>query len=353
MGPATSDFLSALRTGCKTCHVSRTRVLVAVSGGADSVSLLLGLWLLRDELQITPQAAHLNHQLRGADSAADAAWVEDFCRQKSIPCHIGSESMTASPQLAKLGLEGTARLVRRRFLQRVASEQACSGIAVAHTADDQAETILHHILRGTGLAGLRGMHADEVVATATTDANTDTGSIPHEGSPAIPLIRPLLQVERQLLIRFLDEQGQSYRTDATNTDTTLTRNRIRHELLPLLAREFNPQIRQALLRLGQQAQEVYADEAALAEGLLRESLLEASPDHCRLKCGPLRGQPPQRIRECFVLLWRQLNWPRRQMGFAEWQRLVDVVESNHPTITLPGKITAQRREDLLMLTRAE
>ncbi len=348
MGSATSEFLSALRTGCESCRLTRTRVLVAVSGGADSVSLLLGLWLLRDELQITLHAAHLNHQLRGAESDADAAWVEDFCRLKSIPCHIGRESIAEAPQLAKLGLEGTARLVRRHFLQRIAAEQHCAGIAVAHTADDQAETILHHIIRGTGLAGLRGMHADEVLNEGTRGLGTDAGSVRHGG---VPLVRPLLHVERQLLVRFLAEQEQSYRTDSTNTDTTLTRNRIRHELLPLLAREFNPQIQQALIRLGQQAQEIYADELLLAEGLLREVLIEAAPEHCRLRCGPLREQPPQRIRECFVLLWRQLGWPRRQMGFADWQRLVDVVGSETSTVMLPGRVTAQRREGLLMLTR--
>lgn len=340
MGAATSEFLAALRRGCESCRLPRQRILVGISGGADSVSLLLGLWLLRDELGMTLHAAHLNHQLRGAESAADAAWVEDLCRQKSIPCHVGVECIADSPQLAKLGLEGTARLVRRQFLQRVACEQHCAGIAVAHTADDQAETILHHIIRGTGLAGLRGMHADEI---------TDAGSIRHEATT--PLVRPLLHVARSLVMAFLEEQGQSFRTDSTNADTTLTRNRIRHELLPLLAREFNPQIQQALLRLGQQAQEVYADEMLLAEGLLREALIEAAPAHCRLRCGPLIGQPAQRIRECFVLLWRRLDWPRRQMGFADWQRLVEILTANHPAITLPGNVTARRREDLLMLTR--
>ncbi|MDB5337067.1 MAG: tilS [Planctomycetaceae bacterium] len=347
MGSATSEFLSALRAGCETCHLARTRVLVAVSGGADSVALLLGLWLLHEELQIDLHAAHLNHQLRGGESDADAAWVEDFCRSRAIPCHVGTESITEAPQLAKLGLEGTARLVRRRFLQRVGAEQHCAGIAVAHTADDQAETILHHIIRGTGLAGLRGMHADEVLAEVDP-LGTDAGSVRHGGPP---LIRPLLHVERQLLVRFLTEQNQSYRTDSTNADTTLTRNRIRHKLLPLLAGEFNPQIQQALLRLGQQAQEIYADELLLAEGLLREVLIETAPSHCRLRCGPLREQPPQRVRECFVLLWRQLGWPRRLMGFADWQRLVEVVASESSTIMLPGPVTVQRRDSLLMLTR--
>ena len=356
MANATSAFLAALRAGCETCRIRNVRLLVAVSGGADSVALLGGLCRLPDELGIRLEVAHLNHQLRGAESDADAAWVVELCHRWQIPCHLGSESIVGSPEASKLGTEGAARLVRRRFLQRVAVEQQCAGIAVAHTADDQAETILHHILRGTGLGGLRGMHADEVPAADEGSCSDECDSqLQARGSrtpqSGIPFVRPLLRVERALLERFLIEQEQSYRTDASNADTAFTRNRIRHELLPLLARDFNPQIRQALLRLGQQAQDVYAEEAIRAGALLREALIEAAESHCRLRCQPFQGQPPSRIRECFVLLWRQQDWPRRQMGFDDWERLVKVLEPQHPAITLPSGIIARRRDDLLMLTK--
>lgn len=333
-------FLDALRSGCEECHLRHVRVLVAVSGGADSVALLRGLSLVGSELGITLRVAHLNHQLRGAESDADAMWVEALSGQLGIPCHIGSESIRELPELAKLGLEGTARLARRRFLQQTAIDNGCACIAVAHTANDQAETILHHIVRGTGLAGLRGMHSEEILAP---------GLIPP--TKTIPLIRPMLHIDRSLVEQFLDGLGQTYRTDSTNVDTTLTRNRIRHDLMPLLAHEFNPQIQSALLRLGQQAREVYDDESVLADSLLDAVLIESAPTHCRLNCRPFEGQPAHRVREVFVRLWRRLDWPRRQMGFADWDRLVQLLGPDQSAITLPGKITARRRDGLLMLSK--
>lgn len=340
MSDAQAEFLGALRTGCEHIGLRHVSVLIGVSGGADSVALLRGLALLRDTLHLSLHAAHLNHQLRGAESDRDAAWVSLLCLSLNVPCQIGSESIRDLPELGQLGLEGTARLARRRFLQRAAAEHGCTCIAVAHTANDQAETILHHILRGTGLAGLRGMHSQEI--TSAVDLSADTQR---------PLVRPMLQIERPLVERFLGELGQTYRTDSTNSDTTLTRNRIRHELLPLLERDFNPQIQSALLRLGRQAQDVYGHEADLAEALLDEALIETTPTHCRLHCGRFEGQPAHRVRESFVRLWHRLDWPRRQMGFADWDRLVQLVGPRPAAIVLPGQITARRREDLLMLTK--
>ena len=341
MDSATTRFLTALRNGCSTCRLAKTRVLVAVSGGADSVSMLLGLRQLQDELGLTLHAAHLNHQLRGAASDADAMWVADLCGKLAIPCDVGRGSVSDAPERTKLGLEGAARVVRRRFLQRIATEQQCAGIAIAHTVDDQAETILHHILRGTGLAGLRGMHADAMLSE----------ELVFESQATRPLVRPLLQIERATLIAYLAEQQQPYREDATNADTTLTRNRIRHDLLPLLARQFNPQIQQALLRLGQQASEAYADIETRSAELLTAATIEITATHCRLRCAPFAGQPLQLIRESFVLLWRKLDWPRRQMGFDDWDRVVQMLQPQSSPITLPGNITVRRREDLLMLIR--
>lgn len=340
MSDAKAEFLKALRAGCEQIGLRGVSVLIGVSGGADSVALLRGLVLLRDDLRLSLHVAHLNHQLRGVESDRDAAWVKLLCLELNVPCHLGSEPIRALPELTQLGLEGTARLARRRFLQRIAIEQDCACIAVAHTANDQAETILHHILRGTGLAGLRGMHSQEIASGSDAPSESQR-----------PLVRPMLAIERSLVEQFLTELGQSYRTDSTNADTTLTRNRIRHELLPLLAREFNPQIQSALLRLGKQAQEVYGDEAVLAEALLDEAVVESTPTHCRLRCVRFEGQPAHRIRESFVRLWQRLDWPRRQMGFADWDRLVQMVGPQHSAIVLPGRISARRRDDLLMLTK--
>lgn len=340
MSPRSAEFLKSLQRDCQQSGLQNLSILVAVSGGADSVALLRGLALLRDELQLTLHVAHLNHQLRGLESDADAAWVVELSRELSLPCHLGSESVGTLPELGQLGLEGTARLARRKFLQATAVEHRCTCIALAHTANDQAETILHHILRGTGLGGLRGMHSEEL--------NPSDGLPPRS---TVPLVRPMLQIERSLVEDFLNELGQGYRTDSTNSDTALTRNRIRHELLPLLAREFNPQIQSALRRLGQQAREVYGEECDRAEAVLSAAVIEATSQHCRLSCRPFADEPPHRVREAFVRLWGRLKWPRRQMGFADWDRLVQMLTPGAAAIMLPGKISVRRREDLLMLTR--
>lgn len=314
--------------------MTHARVLVAVSGGADSVALLRGLLTLQISLGLSLHVAHLNHQLRGDASNADAAWVESLCLQVGVPCHLGSRSVVDMPEMAKQGLEGAARLARRQFLQNVAREHDCSQIALAHTADDQVETILHHIVRGTGLVGLAGMQS-------TSEINDPDEEAVEPLPKAVPFVRPMLSINRQQVESFLAELGQGFRTDASNQDTRLTRNRIRHELLPLLEREFNPQVRQALLRLGQQSREILTDETELAEQVLNEALVECTPRLCRLMCGPFKNQPSHRIRECFVVLWKRQNWPRQHMGFRDWNRLVDLLSQAEGAVALPGQIHAR------------
>ncbi|MDB5387855.1 MAG: tilS [Planctomycetaceae bacterium] len=326
-----SDFVSALKIGCEACRTRGSRILVAVSGGADSVALLRGLTALRESLELEIHVGHLNHLLRGDASDADADWVLTLSRNLGLPCHLGTRSVLSMAELGKQGLEGAARMARRQFLAQVARENECTQIAVAHTSDDQVETILHHIIRGTGFAGLAGMQPLDF------------------GSP-VPFVRPMLAINRQQVESFLAILGQDFRTDMTNQDTDLTRNRIRHELLPTLEREYNPQVRQALLRLGQQARDVHSDERDLSEQLLSESLLESSPQLCRLLCEPFQNQPPHRIRECFVGLWKKQNWPRQQMGFRDWNRLVELLQQPEGAMDLPGRIHVRRRGGLLVIS---
>lgn len=189
------------------------RVICAVSGGADSVALLFAMYLLREKLQITVEAAHFNHRLRGEESDRDEAFVRDLCNRYEIPLHMGSGQVTPG----KKGLEAAAREARYAFLKTLPGR-----IATAHTADDNAETVLMHLVRGTGLKGL--------------------GAIaPVNGS----LIRPLLNVTRQDVLAFLDEYHLSYVTDSSNAQDDFLRNRLRHHVMPLLRQE-NPQLAQNL-----------------------------------------------------------------------------------------------------------
>lgn len=201
-------------------------VVCAVSGGADSMALLWAMYLLRDTLGIQVSAAHFNHRLRGAESDRDEAFVRDFCRGYRIPLTCGSAQVCAG----KKGLEAAARDARYDFLQQLPGK-----IATAHTANDNAETLLMHLVRGTGLRGLGGIS-------------------PVRGN----LIRPMLTITRSEVLEFLGEYSIPYVCDSSNDTQQFLRNRIRHDVMPLLERE-NPSLAQNLsatalrLRLDEQA----------------------------------------------------------------------------------------------------
>lgn len=199
-------------------------VVCAVSGGADSIAMLFALYLVKDKLKIRLSAAHFNHGLRGEESERDARFVEEFCRGYGIPCCMGGEKVVPGEK----GLEAAARDARYRFFDTLPGK-----IATAHTADDNAETVLMHLVRGTGLRGLGGIH-------------------PQRGK----LIRPMLSVTRQQVLDFLEEYHLSWVEDSSNATDQFLRNRIRHRVMPLLKQE-NPQLAENLsamaLRLGEDA----------------------------------------------------------------------------------------------------
>ncbi|MCH7688757.1 MAG: hypothetical protein IH899_19090 [Planctomycetes bacterium] len=166
----------------------------------------------------------------------------------------------------------------------------------------------------------------------------------------IILVRPLLEITRRQIEDYLMELKQDFREDVTNLDETFTRNRIRRNLLPLLRKDYNPQVDEALLRLAQQAEDVQQAVEDLATRLLEESVEDRSDTMCRINCKTLSEQPKHLIRECFTLLWKQQNWPRQNMGFEEWNRLAELVVQEG-TQTFPGNVEARRRGNLLALRR--
>ena len=192
------------------------RVIAALSGGADSVALTFALYLLKEKLDFTLEAAHFNHNLRGKESDADEAFVRSFCHRFDIPLHVGSAQVVPG----KKGLEAAARDARYAWLRSLPGK-----VATAHTADDNAETVLLHMIRGSGLKGLGGIP-------------------PVNGA----IIRPMLLVTRCDVEVFLNEWCLSHVEDATNGEDTFQRNRIRHHVMPLLYRE-NPRIGENLSRM--------------------------------------------------------------------------------------------------------
>ena len=188
-------------------------LVCALSGGADSVALLFALYLLKDKLGITLEAAHFNHHLRGEESDRDEAFARELCDRYDIPIHVGSGRVTAGDK----GLEASARDARYVFLRTIPGK-----IVTAHTADDNAETVLLHLIRGTGLKGLGGI-------------------TPVSGN----LIRPMLMVTRGDVERFLEEWCLGHIEDSSNGTDAFLRNRVRHHVMPLLKAE-NPKLAENL-----------------------------------------------------------------------------------------------------------
>src|SRR6266852_4014059 len=219
------------------------RVLVAVSGGPDSVCLVLVLHELRQR-RVLPgldlHVAHVNYSLRGEESEKDEAYVRDLGNQLSLPVHVERAHLVPRSGQA---LQSQARDARYAFFTRVRRQHGLTAVATGHTADDQAETILMWLLRGSGTSGLAG--------------------IPAQRGDGV--IRPLLGVTREQVLDYLASRGVAYRTDSSNATRVYRRNRIRHEIVPLL-RTFNPRIVQGLAR----AAEILAADAALLDDLERE-----------------------------------------------------------------------------------
>jgi len=307
-------------------------VLVAISGGADSVALLRGLAEIRLAGPGRLVGAHFNHRLRGAESDADEQFVVELCRGLGLSCEVGRADAGRLSATGADGLEAAAREARYAFLQAAAERLGARYVVTAHTADDQAETILHRIVRGTGLAGLAGMPRYRPLG------------------PAVTLLRPLLGLRRSDVTAYLAELGQPYREDATNADAIYTRNRIRLELLPQLARQYNPQVVESLLRLGRLAGESQSVIAAQVNALLPKCVRHESPNRISIDCRAVASQPRAIVRELVVVAWRGQGWGEQSMGFDHWERLADLVQYTSPaTLTLPGAVQATRRGDELNL----
>ncbi len=220
---------------------SGATLVVGVSGGPDSLALLHVLKTLAPELGINLYIAHLNHQLRGVFSDADETFVLAVGREWSIPVASASWDVQGYAAEQGLSIEEAARNLRYRFLAGVAKGVHSNVIAVAHNADDQVETVLLHFLRGAGLAGLRGMAYKSRLMTDDEQETNDA----HVSPSDIDLIRPFLDVSRAEIEAYCEEHGLQPRMDATNSDTTILRNRLRHEVIPYLE-TVNPNFREVV-----------------------------------------------------------------------------------------------------------
>jgi tRNA(Ile)-lysidine synthase len=261
------------------------RVGVAVSGGADSVALLRALASLAPTFGIVPFVLHLNHNLRGSQSEADASFVASLAARLSLDCAIDSEDVAALATRLHFSLEAAGRQARYAFFLRAAVAHRLDAVATAHTRDDQAETVLLRLLRGTGTSGLAGIHrtfdlADLVSSPHAPEAYADDGRI--HRSPR--LIRPLLSTTRKEIEEYLRLLDQAYTQDASNLVPQFLRNRIRAELLPCLERDYNPRLREALCET--------AEVAAAENDFLEELVNSMVPEYDNgLDLNLLQSQP--------------------------------------------------------------
>ena len=232
-------FESEVRRAAEAANITGSRLIVAVSGGPDSLAMLHALHRIRYELLLDLHVAHLDHRLRGVHSTADAEFVATTCAGLAIECTVDSVDVLAFQEKRRMSLEEAAREARYDFLTRTANREGANAIALGHTADDQAETIVMNIIRGSGLGGLRGMLPKSTRRLSGSD---------------ITLFRPLLNLSKDDTLRYCEALGISPRIDESNNSREMTRNRIRLELLPML-REFNPEIVASLQRLSQNAED--------------------------------------------------------------------------------------------------
>ncbi|TAK31718.1 MAG: tRNA lysidine(34) synthetase TilS [Chloroflexota bacterium] len=276
--PIAPAILERIRRGNRRARLIQPGdvIVVAVSGGADSLCLLQALFDLRDELGVQLHVAHLDHLLRGAESMAAAYFVRDLARAMELPFHLAHIDVGGYRREHRLSLEEAARQVRYGFLDNVARRAGAAAVAVGHTASDQTETVLLHLLRGTGLTGLRGM--------------PDSSELRLPDGREVHVVRPLLSVWRDECLAFCEERGLRPQIDASNLDLSYTRNRIRLELLPTL-RQYNPRIEEGLLRLTSAAgAAIEIIEEAVDE--VWDSVAEPKPSYVVLHRARLRSLKP-------------------------------------------------------------
>lgn len=327
------SFLPKLAFAFPSATWQDVTTLVAVSGGADSVALLRGLASLKGNLgQGRIMAAHFNHHLRGAESDADEAFVRQLASDLNIPLEVGGSN--APTDSTGDGIEAAARAARYSFLTETAHRVGARYVVTAHTADDQVETVLHRILRGTGISGLAGIPRAR------------------ELSPAVALVRPLLAITRAEVLAFLASLPQPFREDSSNASRSFTRNRIRHELLPLLEKEYAPSLRASLLRLSKLAEENQAYLAGELEPLLSAHVQQRG-NIIILDCGPLALLHRHLLRELFLRIWTLHHWPQQDMTLEKWDQLATLVQqpASTPPQSLPSGIRAERIAQELRLSR--
>ena len=305
---------------------SARRLIIAVSGGADSLALADMLFRSRQRFKLELIVAHYEHGLRGAESVADAEFVERVASERGLDCVIEHGDVPAYARDNKQSLETAARNLRHEFLERVRVRLDCDAIALAHHADDQAETILMRLIRGTGATGLSAMSAK-------------SGR----------LLRPLLSFRKRELEEYCRTWELQPRIDATNFETNATRNKIRLELLPVLE-EYNPSIVETLCRLG----ETVAEDVSFIKNYAREIYLSTAAEKSgkiRLSQSLVRAEPAAIQRELIRMFLADALGSLEGLEFHHIEGVRRVIVEGLAGVELPGHIRVTLKKHFITVER--
>ena len=308
---------------------SGDHVVAGVSGGADSVCMLLILDSLRESLSFDLTAVHVEHGLRGGASLRDAVFVEQLCRERQIDCRVFYEDVQGKAAAAGLSLEEAGRELRYACFTRVCRETGANKIAVAHHRDDQAETVLLHLFRGAGLRGMCGM--------APVRDN---------------IIRPLLDTGRDEIEQWLRQQGIAWRTDETNLETAYTRNKIRLRVLPLVEQEIQPRVSEHMAKTAEHLRQVQEYVTGQA-GRVYEKCVREEPPCLRILLEEFRQQEPLLQTMVLQRALERLGCGLKDISAVHLESLLELAgKETGKTLSLPHRISARREYAWLILEEA-
>lgn len=335
-----NDFLDRVSLAWPPRQWGEHSVVVGVSGGADSVALLLALDLIKQNVGGQGQliVAHVNHLLRGGESDEDARFVENLADELGLQV----ESLVAPvPESSSAGqsIEGVLRTSRYQLLLDVARKNGARYLCTAHHANDQAETVLFRILRGTGIDGLAGIPRTRVVDGGVT------------------ICRPLLSIDRESICRWLENQNQTWRDDASNFEPRYARNRIRNEVMPVLESVIGTDPVLTLCELAESADEVRQALDQLTDDLM-SSCYSVSDNEIMVHAATANRENKFLLGHALRRIWVRLGWPTQEMNRVRWNRVFDAITSatliaHLEIFELPGGIRVVANGETVTLTRAK
>ncbi len=303
------------------------KILLGLSGGPDSIALFHLLFRLKKQLKFSLFLCHLNHCLR-KEAGEEAHFVEELANSYSLPITIGKKNIS---KLKGPSLEEKARVARYRFFAHTAKKYQVNKIAIAHNLDDQAETVLLRIIRGAGLLGLGGMKIKRAV----------------KGNAHLQIIRPLLEINRKKILEYLKKKKLVFATDKSNKSRIYLRNRVRLELLPLLA-EYNPRIKESLAKLALACQEDFAfiEESAT---LFLPKILKRKDNKLTIDIKEFFKTPRSLQKEILRIALK--SFFKKSLSFSAIESLQSLVikDKGNLSLSLPGKLKATRLQNSLFL----